>query len=170
MVLTNLRIIAVLMMCAPVSIGAALVAVLAPEDTATSAPAAWVPLAQVGAGIVLHLVISTTAYRAPALEPSLPEPEARRRSLEAYRTSTMLRLALAESLAIISVALAFVLVRGGLWVYVVGAAISLVLLGYHGWPSERTVERVRAQLERDQGRSYLREELGLPPTSPHTAL
>ncbi|MDT4934391.1 MAG: hypothetical protein QOK11_2283, partial [Pseudonocardiales bacterium] len=39
--------------------------------------------------------------------------------------------------------------------YLLGAAISLVLMGLHVWPSERVIARVQENLDRDGGRSEL---------------
>jgi hypothetical protein len=79
--------------------------------------------------------------------------------MNAFRSTLMLRLALAESVAIIGLALAFVAGRTVL-LYDLGAAISVLLLAVHVWPSLRTVDKILARLEADGARTGLREVLG----------
>ena len=80
--------------------------------------------------------------------------------MRAFQGSLMRRLALAESVAIIGLVLAFVGGRTVL-VYDLGAAVSVLLLALHVWPSMRTVDRVVEHLERDGAHTGLRELLGL---------
>ena len=46
------------------------------------------------------------------------------------------------------------------------AAISPVLMAVHAWPGAGPIEKTRASLEREGGRSFLREQLGLAPVGP----
>ena len=77
----------------------------------------------------------------------------------------VLRGALSESVAIASLALAFIVTEGPFVTYLGGAVVSLLLFALHAYPSERTISRTEASLERDGGTSYLRHRLGLPPAS-----
>lgn len=161
-IVSRLRILAGALMGAVVLLGVGLGVALAGTG-ATDAPPGWALVALLAAGVVMHVVVTAAGYRAPALDPELPEAAAGADSVQAFQSSMILRLALGESVALAAAALAFVVDAGGLVVYATGAVVSLLLMAYHGWPSERAVERVREQLERGHGRSHVREELGLPP-------
>jgi len=137
-----------------------------PGEGLFDAPPAWVPVAQVAAGVVIHLLITAVGYRTPAIVPGTPPETAGRTSAGAMSTGTILRGALSESVAIVSIALAFLVSEGSYLTYLGGALVSLVLFALHAFPSERTIARTEASLERDGGTSYLRHQLNLPPTSP----
>lgn len=126
------------------------------------------PLALLGgqlvAGVVVHLLCEAVGYRAAAVPPGTPDEEARRAAVAAYQSRTLLRIAVAESVAVVSLAVAFVLGGAGAWPgYVTGAVVSAVLVAVHGWPWSRPVDRTEAALERDGARVGLREAFGLPP-------
>lgn len=129
------------------------------------APPTRVPLAQLAAGVVLHLLISAIGYRTPAISPDTPAEAAGRTSAGAFSSGTILRGALSESVAIASLALAFIVTEGSYVTYLGGAVVSLALFALHAYPSERTIGRTETSLERDGGTSYLRHQLGLPATS-----
>jgi hypothetical protein len=114
-----------------------------------------------GAGA--YLVIETVGYRVKPLAPDLSEDAARQEGMKQFQSSLMRRLALAESVAVIGILLAFI--AKTVLVYDVAAAISILLLLIHVWPSERSVDRVVADLERDGARTGLREMLGFGGTS-----
>ena len=84
----------------------------------------------------------------------------------AFTSRTIARLALCESIALASVAAAFIVDSGGYVGYLMGGAVSLVLLVVHVWPGEGTIGKTMTSLERDGARSYLREQLGLGPVGP----
>lgn len=67
----------------------------------------------------------------------------------------ILRFALAESVAIVSIALTFAVTLTSVLIYLLGAAISLTLMAVHVWPSDRIIERVEQNLDREGGRSLL---------------
>jgi hypothetical protein len=67
----------------------------------------------------------------------------------------MLRMVLAESVAIIAIPLAFVTAGTSWLLFAVGAAVSLLLIALHAWPSRATVDRVSAALEKDGASSGL---------------
>ena len=161
------RIMALALMSALVMIAAMLYFVL-PDPWAV--PPWWVPVAQVLAGVAVHLFNDTTGYRTPALDPGLAEDEAVTRSVQAYTNAMMLRFAVSDAIAIISVALAFVLGEGGFLTYVGGAVVSLVLLAVHVWPGARPVGRTAASLERDGARSHLHRAFGLADPGPGGAI
>jgi hypothetical protein len=123
------------------------------------APALWAVAVLVLLGVAAYAAIETVGYRVKPISPQLTADEAREAAMNAFRSSLMTRLTIAESVAIVGIALAFV---GGRTVllYDLGAAISVLLLAVHVWPSLRTVDKVVARLEADGARSGLREVLG----------
>ncbi|HWI33963.1 MAG TPA: hypothetical protein VNS83_06600 [Lapillicoccus sp.] len=123
------------------------------------APPLWAVLLLLLIGVAVYAVLQSFGYRVKPVSPSLPPEQARDAAMNAFRSTLMLRLTLAESVAIIGIALAFVAGRTVL-LYDLGAAISVLLLAVHVWPSLRTVDRVVAGLEADGARTGLREVLG----------
>jgi 4-hydroxybenzoate polyprenyltransferase len=120
------------------------------------------PLASVALLLLLgagaYFVIETVGYRVKAVDPNQSEDAAREEGMKQFQSSLMRRLALAESIAIIGLLLAFI--AGTVIIYDVGASISILLLMIHVWPSERSVDRVVTSLERAGARTGLREMLG----------
>lgn len=155
----TLRTLALAMMGAIVMIGLALFFVLGDEETAFDVPDTWALALVVAMGLGLNVLIPIVGYQAPAVAPGA----SRHNYAGAFQAAMILRLTLAESVGIISIALAFVVDAGGMLIYLIGGAISLATMAFHGYPWEGPVERFRARLERDGGTSYLREDLGLPP-------
>ena len=131
-----------------------------PADERFDAPPLWLVAAQVLAAIAVHIVVEAAGYRTPAIHPETSEAEARATSARAFTSGTVLRVGLCESIALASVAAAFLVDPGGYAGFLTGAAISLVLMAVHAWPSSGPIEKTRASLERDGGRSFLREQLG----------
>ncbi len=143
-------------------IGLALYFVL-PSD---EAPPVWVLAAQLAAGVAVHLAIEAIGYRAVPLDPSLDRDHAVAQGMVRYQAGMLLRFALAESIAIASIALAFVLSEGGFLTYAGGAVVALVLMGVHVWPWARPVGKAADQLEAGGQQSRLREVFGLPEPGP----
>ncbi|MDO9498265.1 MAG: hypothetical protein Q7J48_21345 [Nocardioides sp.] len=163
--LLSLRSLVTALMGSLFFIALALYFVLGTDGETFEAPAAWVLLTQVGAGLVLHVLITAIGYRTPPVAPGTPPETAGRSSVAAMSTGTILRGALSESVAIASLALAFIVTEGQYVTYLGGAVVSLLLFALHAYPSERTISRTEASLERAGGTSYLRHQLGLPPGS-----
>jgi hypothetical protein len=134
------------------------------EPTGTSAPPLWGVLVPVVVGVGSLGLISVAGYRAPALAPGTPADEGVRTGLGAVRTGQMLRFALAEAAVIVSIAAAFVVEQGGYLVFLLGAAISLVLSVLHVWPRDAQITRVQEQLESAGARAPLLETLHGQPT------
>lgn len=163
--LRTLKGLVLAVMSALVVIGIALALVIEPSGSDELFASPWAPIAGVVVlGGVLFVVIDVIGYRAEPISPTASPEEAVTHATAALQNSTMLRLALADSVAIISVALAFLVTEDGLYVYLVGAVLSLALLGFHVFPWQRPLARVDAALEREGAASPLRAELGLPPT------
>jgi len=137
-----------------------------PEGDRFDAPPLWLVAAQVAAAVVVHILVEALGYRSTAIHQETTEAEARTIAAHAFTTGTVLRLGLCESIALASVAAAFLVDSGGYVGFLTGAAISLVLMAVHGWPGEGPIERTRTSLERDGARSYLREQLGLGAVGP----
>ena len=118
-------------------------------------PPLWVPLAQLAAGVAVH-----------ALVPSLDDEAAVAQGMVRYQGAMILRFALIEAIAIVSIALAFVLPEGGFLTFAGGAVVSLVLMAVHVWPWARPVGRSADALEAAGRRSGLREQFGHASSGP----
>ena len=134
-----------------------------PADDRFAAPPLSLLAVQFVAGGAIHALLETIGYRTPAIHPETDEPTAAMESYTAFQSRTILRSSLAELVAIGSLVAAFVIDDGGVLGYATGASISLALTAVHAWPWSRPVDKTVASLERDGGRSYLRDRLGLPP-------
>jgi hypothetical protein len=137
-----------------------------PHADLSTAPPLWLAGAQVAAGVAIHFLVETIGYRTPAIPPGTSEEESRTRAAGQFMARSVVRASLCELIALASVAAAFILESGGYVGYLTGGAVSLVLLAVHAWPGERTVARTMTSLERDGGRSYLREQLGMGSVGP----
>jgi 4-hydroxybenzoate polyprenyltransferase len=137
-----------------------------PEGERLDAPPLWLVAAQVLAAVAVHIVVEAVGYRAPAIHPETSEAEARTISARAFTSGTVLRVGLCESIALASAAAAFLVDSGGYAGFLTGAAISLALMAVHAWPGAGPIEKTRVSLEREGGRSYLREQLGLAQVGP----
>ena len=140
---------------------AVVLSVAFPEGERFEAPPLWLVGAQVAAAVVVHLLAESLGYRAAPLHVETDEVTARTTSGQVFTSRTIVRMALCESIALASVAVAFLVDSGGYAGVLTGAAVSLALLAVHAWPHAGPVDRTAASLERDGARSYLREQLGL---------
>lgn len=154
-----------------VILGFALYFVLAGTGEGLALPEpVWLPAAQLALAAVLHGTITAVGYQVQPLRPGLSAEAAFAQARQRYQATMMVRFALGESLALASIAGAFVISEGGYVLYLVGALLSLVLLWVHVWPSQRLVSRVADLLERDGVRSGLREAFGIRPPGAITEL
>ncbi|MFC4784321.1 hypothetical protein ACT8ZV_07590 [Nocardioides sp. MAHUQ-72] len=127
-------------------------------------PPLWLLATQGVAGLAAHLLCDTIGYRAPALAPSTPREDATRIAVASFQSRLMLRIALSESIALMSLSAGFVLGGAGAWpAYLSGAAVSAVLLAVHCWPWSRPVDRTERALAREGARVELRQAFGLEP-------
>ena len=106
-------------------------------------------------GAIVAVAIAVVGYRTPAQSSSYDEAASPSRSIAVFQQLMFLRFALAESVAIVSIALAFAITPPTFTIYLLGAAISFVLMLVHVWPSRRLVDKVQSVLDRDGGRSDL---------------
>ncbi len=109
-------------------------------------------------GVLAHVLIENVGYRAPAIPLDLEATAARNRASAVFSRTLMMRLAIAESVALFGLVFAFV--GRTVLAYDLGAAVSVLLLALHVWPSRRSVDRVVANLEKDGAQSGLSELLG----------
>ncbi len=142
---------------------AVILVVALPDDDRFTAPPLWLLAAQFGAGAVIHVLLDNVGYRTAAIHVETDQQAATAQAFSAFQAGTILRFSLAELIAIGSLAIAFAHDDGSVIGYSTGAAVSLALIVFHTWPWSRPVDRTVASLERDGGRSYLRERLGMPP-------
>jgi len=156
-VLQTLRMLVGAVVAAPFLMAVAISVVLG-----FAAPPLWAVLLLLVLGAVVYVSLDRVGYQLAPVSPDLSPEDAK--AIGAFQGSLMRRLALAESVAIIGLVLAFVRGRTVL-IYDLGAAISVLLLALHVWPSVRTVDRVVSHLERDGARTGLREMLGFGGTT-----
>lgn len=165
--LLSQRILALSLMTALVFIGVSLTFVLGPQDDALGvSPLAVLVLA--AAAVSLHGLLEVVGYRVAPLAPGADASTRDRETATALQSSMIRRFVLAEVLAVGSVAYAFVVTEGGLAIYYVGAALSLVLMVVHVYPWRRPVRKVVGALERGDVRvtPETRVQLGLRDSVP----
>jgi len=126
-----------------------------------TAPPLWAVVVLLLLGIGADALIRTVGYRVKPLAPQTPSQEAGTRSMGVFRSLMMMRMALAESVALIGIVLAFITTQRSWLVFAVGAAVSLLLIALHVWPSRSSVDRVVVSLEKDGARTGLHDILGL---------
>ncbi|MCW2753852.1 MAG: hypothetical protein JWQ32_1263 [Marmoricola sp.] len=142
----------------------AVTAVLLSRDVhGTRTAPGWALVLLVAVTVADTFLINALGYRFQPIAPDTPADAARTSSIRQLQTTTLLRFALSELTALAAIALAFLVDRGGVYLAVVGIAFAAALLAWNVWPSERVITRVQEALEREGGRSYLREGLGAPP-------
>ena len=159
--LVQLRILAGALMGALLFIGIALYLVLSATSDITEMPPLWVVGAQIAAGVSIHYLLEAAGYRTPAIPVGTPREDAQPQALIAFQSAMIRRFAFSEFIAMASVVVAFVIHEGQFLAYVSGALVSLALMVVHVFPWARPVARTAANLDRDGGRSYLLEALGM---------
>lgn len=100
-------------------------------------------------------LIQSVGFRTPAIAPGASSEDSARQARSAFQAGTMSRMAIAETPAIVSIAVAFVAQDGAFVLFLVGAAISLGLLAAYVVPSDSTIARTQQSLEREGGRADL---------------
>lgn len=113
-------------------------------------------------GVAMSALIQAIGFRLPPTPPATETEQARDDSARAFTSSTILRLSIAEAVGIVALALAFVVESGGGLLLLLGIALSEALLYLQVWPGDRVIARAEEALEREGGRSHLREALELP--------
>jgi hypothetical protein len=159
--LRTLRTLSATLMGALVVVLVAVAFVLGDKATG-STPAGWVALV-VGLGLLQTVLIPVIGYRFTPVAPGTPAEEAKAAVVAQLQSTTILRFALAESVGLLGVALAFVADEGGLYPLLLGVAMAELLMFWHVWPGDRVLGRAQGELEREGGQSYFREALEGPP-------
>jgi hypothetical protein len=153
-------------------VGLGVIVALSIPDADLQLPSAYVIGGQVAAGVVMAVLCSAIGFRAAPITPGTPQEKATSEGLQKHQTSMILRLVLGEAVALVSLALAFVLTEGQLMTYLIGGAISLVLMAYFAYPSARNIRKVEASLDSAGAPSRLAEAFGVGdgPSSTHKVL
>ncbi|MEO6143587.1 MAG: hypothetical protein ABIP19_06355 [Dermatophilaceae bacterium] len=158
--ITSMRILVGFLAAAVVTFGIVLLLVL-PES---HYPPIWVPWALGGLALISHLLSRSVGFNVKPVPANTPPAEAMDMAVVMFRTSTVLRFVLCESVAIIALVLSFAVPPASWMTYLVGGTLALVLIGVNVWPSTAVISRAQQQLDRDGGQSFLRDALeGMAP-------
>lgn len=128
-----------------------------------SSPALWALAVVVVAGAAAGVAIPAVGFRTAPLPPAADEAEAGLLAASALRSTTVVRFAMAEAVALVAVALGIVTGDGGALVCLLGVAVSLTLTFLFVWPGDSSLRRLRASLEAGGGHVDLDELLDAPP-------
>lgn len=145
---------------------------LSVPDADLQLPSAYIIGGQIAAGVVMALLCSAIGFRVAPITPGTPPEKATSEGLQKHQTSMILRLVLSEVVAIASLTLAYVVTEGQLMTYLIGGAVSLVLMAYFAYPSARNIRKVEASLDSAGVPSRLAEAFGVGdgPASTHKVL
>ena len=154
----SLRTLAYALVGAPVVILVALYSILGSEQNAFSPPL-WALAIPVALAAAAAAVVNTFGYRAPGIDPVTPAAEAATAALTRYQSLMIGRFAFSESVAIIGIALAFVVPQGGFAVLLLAVVLAEILMWWHVVPNDAQIRRVQQSLESRGARIPLRELL-----------
>ena len=118
-------------------------------------PPLWALAVPLVLGALAQTLVSTVGFRVEPIAPGTAAEEATRLARARFQTSAILRFAVSESVAIISMVLAFAIRPQSVLVYLVGCIISIGLMGRYVWPTDRVLARTEAALDAAGGRSFL---------------
>lgn len=116
------------------------------------------PVAGGALGLVLTL---TMGHSVRAISPTAPPDQAASAAFTAFQSSLFIRLAAAEVPALVGIAAVFITDEPSAVPYLIGGAITLVLLAAYAFPTAASVRRIERRLDREGGRSRLSDSLGL---------
>lgn len=159
--LHTLRVLCAALMGALVVILVAVSVALGDKATGKT-PVGWVAVV-IGIGLLWTVLLPVIGYRFTPIAPGTPAEEAKASVVAQLQSSTILRFALAESVGIVAVAVAFVADEGGFYPLLLGVAMAELLMFWHVWPGDRVLTRAQGELEREGGQSYFQEALESPP-------
>lgn len=148
--LRTVKVLSGALMFALVVIGIAIFAVTRSGPKASGSTPPWVWIVAVGLGAVMAVLIPAVGYPVATDAGGADDAMATRMR---YQQGMLLRFALAESVAIVGIALTFSDRRGNFLIYLLAAVISLALMSVHVWPSARLMQRAQDKLNRN-GASY----------------
>ena len=135
-------------------------------------PPVWVAWALGGLAVASHLLSRRVGFNLKPVPAGTAPDEAMALALVAFQTSTVLRFALSEAVALVALVLSFVVLPATWMTYVIGGALALVLLVVNVWPGATIIGKAQRQLDREGGQSFLHDALlGVPPgTTPSTII
>jgi hypothetical protein len=145
--LSTFQILTFAWMSVLVVIGVALTVVLAGESSQDGSAPLWPYLVVLAVAAPAGAMIELVGYRVRPLPPTTSAEQAFSQGVAMFQQSMMIRFALSESVAIVAIALTFIVSPTSITIYLLGAAISLALMATRVWPSRRNVERVQIQLD-----------------------
>ncbi|MFE6650330.1 hypothetical protein ACFVJS_27485, partial [Nocardioides sp. NPDC057772] len=117
---------------------------LSVPDADLAVPSTYVIGGQVVVGVVIALILSAIGFRVAPVTPGTAPEKAKSEAMQKHQMSMILRLVLSELVALVSLALAFVLTEGQVMTYVIGGVISLALMAFFAYPSAANIRRVEA--------------------------
>ncbi len=124
-----------------------------------------------GLAVISHLLSRSVGFRLKPVPAGTLPAEAMDMAKAAFQTSTILRMALSEAVAIIALILTFIVLPASWMTYLIGGTLSLILMWVNVWPSTASISKVRAQLDREGGQSFLDDALlGLAPGTTSSAV
>jgi hypothetical protein len=142
---------------APAAVAGVVATVLFPN---TSYPPLWVPFGLAGLAVLSYVACSVIGFPVPR-QSGDPAKDA----VTTFLTGTFLRLALAEGVAFVALALCFVLPDPSAWPYYIGGVLALVLMAAQAWPGDRAIARTQRKLDQNGVRVDLGTALGGPASS-----
>ena len=122
-------------------------------------PPIWVPWALGGLAVTSHLLCQSTGFNRKPVPAGTPPDEAMAMARAAFHTSTMLRFALSEAVAIVAIVLSLAVQPASWMTYLIGGVLTLILIGVNVWPSAGVIDKAQQRLDRDGGQSFLRDAL-----------
>jgi len=127
-------------------------------------PPIWVPWGLGGLAVLSHLLCRKVGFTIKPVPSGTLPGEAMAMALAAFRTSTIVRFALSELVAIVALTLSFAVAPATWMTYLIGLVLALILLWVNAWPHAAVISKAQQQLDRDGGESFLPDALlGLAP-------
>ena len=122
-------------------------------------PPVWVAWALGGLAVISHLLSQRVGFNLKPVPARTLPAESMAMARAAFQTSSLLRFALSESVAIIALVLSFAARPASWMTYLIGLALALILLRVNVWPNAAVISKAQQQLDRDGGQSFLRDAL-----------
>ncbi len=139
--------------------GLVIMAVVFTAVLGTAVPPLWWLVVPLVLGVLAESAITTAGYRVVPIPPGAAPEEAAGPARIRFQRSAVVRMAIGESVAIVSIVLSFLSRPQSVLTYLVGTVVSLVLLGRHVWPSAGMIDRTERALDASGGRSHLADVL-----------
>jgi hypothetical protein len=140
-------------------------------DKSGSYPPSWVFFTLGGLAVCSHLLSQRLGFNLKPIPTGTPPAEAMAMAAVAFRSSTYLRFFFSQPVALVALSLSFAVLPASWMTYLIGAVLTLVLIGVNVWPSPAIISKAQQRLDRDGGRSFLRDALfGLAPDTTTSAI